>query len=542
MGQPFSSKQHTGNGRITGYDYPLNHMNLPHKQPESQHEAFLETKVSKKLIVFNVILAIIYFLAIAVWSPRGNSYLFWILIAGEVFHLWQLITYLYTIWNTEYMPPLNESFQPPVDVFITVAGEPADIVADTIRAALRMEYPKFTVYVLNDSFVAKKDNWQEIETMALRLGARCITRTKPGGAKAGNINNAVRQTLSPFFAVFDADHIPHRDFLQKTMGYFGDPKMGYVQSPQYYKNAELNSVAKGSWEQQALFFGAICKGKNRLNAVTMCGTNMVIRREALEEVGGICDYSIAEDFVTGVWLHEKGWKSCYVPEILAEGLAPEDFLSYYKQQFRWARGSMDVLFKHGFIFKRGLTWQQKVQYLSSVSYFLSGLVVLMNALIPVIFLYTGLVPLNITTMGLASIFLPYIFVTIFTLQVSTNFSYSFKSLAFSMAGFHIHISALWANIINKKSSFSVTSKRALSGNFLNLVIPHMLYVLVVAAGIAVAIMRDGVSASVITNFAWAFLNVAIFLEFVGAALPQKAVSESKVPAESREQAVVESAI
>lgn len=517
-------------------------MNLPHKQPTEAHEAFLETKVSKKLIVFNVIMAVIYFLAIAVWSPRGNSYLFWILMAGEVFHLWQLLTYLYTVWDTEYMPPLDENFQPAVDVFITVAGEPADIVANTVKAALAMNYPKFTVYVLNDGFVAKKENWKEIEDTTLRLGARCITRTKPGGAKAGNINNAVRQTLSPFFAVFDADHIPHEDFLQKTMGYFGDPRMGYVQSPQYYKNADVNAVTKGSWEQQALFFGAICKGKNRLNAVTMCGTNMVIRREAIEEVGGICDYSIAEDFVTGVMLHEKGWKSCYVPEVLAEGLAPEDFLSYYKQQFRWARGSMDVLFKHGFLFKGGLTWKQKVQYLSSVSYFLSGLVVLMNALIPVIFLYTGLVPLNITTMALASIFLPYIFVTIFTLQASANFSYSFKSLAFSMAGFHIHISALWANIIGKKSGFSVTSKRAISGNFVNLVIPHFLYILLVIGGIAVAIMRGGISASVITNFAWAFLNIAIFMEFIGAALPQSASASEEVEVREKQPAIVETAI
>lgn len=517
-------------------------MNLHPKQPQGKKEAFLDTQVPRRLIVANVVLAIVYFLAITVWSPRGNPYLFWVLIVGEVFHLWQLFTYLYTVWDTDYMPPMHEKFQPPVDVFITVAGEPTDIVADTVRAALAMDYPSFAVYVLNDGFVAKKENWQEIEDTALRLGARCITRTKAGGAKAGNINNAVRQTLSPFFAVFDADHVPHRDFLQKTMGYFGDPRMGFVQSPQYYKNADVNDVTKGSWEQQALFFGAICKGKNRLNSVTMCGTNMVIRREAIQEVGGICDYSIAEDFVTGSWLHEKGWKSCYVPEILAEGLAPEDFLSYYKQQFRWARGSMDVLFKHGFLFKRGLSWRQKLQYLSSVSYFLSGIVVIMNAFIPIIFLYTGLVPLNITTMGLASIFLPYIFVTIFTLQASTNFSYSFKSLAFSMAGFHIHISALWANIIDKKSGFSVTSKRAISGNFANLVVPHFLYILIVLGGLPVALMREGLSASVITNFAWAFLNMAIFAEFVMAALPQPSSEPAEAPAREKKPAIVETAI
>lgn len=501
-----------------------------------ERESFLKNAASRKLLAFNVILAIVYFLAIAVWSPRGNPYLFWILIAGEVFHLWQLFTYIYTVWDTEYMPPFDASFKPPVDVFITVAGEPADIVADTVRAALAMDYPRFTVYVLNDGFVAKKDNWQEIEDMAKRLGARCITRKTPGHAKAGNINNALGLTLSPFVAVFDADHIPHADFLQKTAGYFGDPRMGFVQSPQFYRNADLNDVTQGAWEQQALFFGPICKGKNRLNSVSMCGTNMVIRRSALSEVGNICEYSITEDFLTGVFMHEKGWKSCYVPEVLAEGLAPEDFLSYYKQQFRWARGSMDILFKHNFLFRKGLSWRQKIQYLSSVSYFISGTVVIMNALIPIIFFFTGLVPLNISTMTLASIFLPYIFVTIYTLQASTNFSYSFRSLAFSMACFNIHLAALWANMIGKKSVFAITSKRALSGNFLHLVIPHFVYALLVFVGVVVAVMRGGLTASVITNFAWALLNAAIFVEFMGAAMPKKALAPAKEPQRALEAA------
>src|SRR6202008_3490247 len=148
----------------------------------------------------------------------------------------------------------------------------------------------------------------------------CITRTVPGGAKAGNINNALRHTRSPLIAIFDADHIPHRDFLEKTVGYFGaQEKVGFVQTPQYYKNFAKNYLTQSSWDQQELFFGPICKGKNRLNAATMCGTNMVLSREALHEVGGICTDSIAEDFVTGLFMHAHGYTSVYVPEVLAEG-------------------------------------------------------------------------------------------------------------------------------------------------------------------------------------------------------------------------------
>ncbi|MDE2041266.1 MAG: glycosyltransferase [Patescibacteria group bacterium] len=484
-----------------------------------ERQNFLRTGVPRSLASINIVLALAYFLAILFIFPRGNEVMYAILLFGEIFHMWQMATYLYTVWNTEYMPPYDTTYQPAVDVFITVCGEPSDIVADTVRAALDMDYASFKVHILNDGFVAGKENWQEMEFLAARLGANCITRRSAGGAKAGNINNALRQTSHPLIVVFDADHVPHRDFLRKTVGYFGDPRMGYVQSPQYYRNYDSNPVTEGAWEQQALFFGAICKGKNRLNAVTMCGTNMVIRRDALSEVGNICEDSIAEDFVTGLFIHEHGWKSTYVPEVLAEGLAPEDFLSYYKQQFRWARGALDVIFRYNFLWNRRLTISQKIQYLSSVSYFLSGVVVLANALIPIVFLFTGLMPLQISTMTLAAIFLPYICVTVYCLQISTNFSYSFKSLAFSMAGFNIHISALLASVLGKKSVFAVTSKRRISGNFIRFVAPQILYICVVAVGITFALEHNGLTASVLSNIAWALLNTVIFAEFISAALP-----------------------
>src|SRR3989344_3425305 len=273
----------------------------------SDEQSFLHGNVSRGTLIINIILALAYFAAL-ISMPQGQPVLFWLLIAGQIFHLWQLLTFIYTIWDTSWMPPMNSSYKPSVDVFITVAGEPADIVAQTVQAAIAMRYPTFKVYILNDGYVAKKDNWQEIEEVAMRLGASCITRTVPGGAKAGNINNALSHTCSDLVVVFDADHVPHDDFLEKTIGYFADPRMGFVQSPQYYKNQTSNQITQGSWEQQALFFGPICRGKNRMNAVTMCGTNMVIRRTALAEAGNVSD-SIAEDFLTGLRIHARGWKS-----------------------------------------------------------------------------------------------------------------------------------------------------------------------------------------------------------------------------------------
>jgi cellulose synthase (UDP-forming) len=201
--------------------------------------------------------------------------------------LWQVLTFLWGVWDTHYKAPRRSTHAPAlgVDVFVTVAGEPIEIIEETVTAAQKMLYPDFEVFILNDGRVANKENWQEVEALAARLGVTCITRTVPGGAKAGNINNALALTSRELVAIFDADHVPRADFLYKTTSYFTTEKVGFVQTPQFYKNFATNYLTRSSWEQQELFFGPICKGKNRHNAATMCGTNMVISRKALLEVG-----------------------------------------------------------------------------------------------------------------------------------------------------------------------------------------------------------------------------------------------------------------
>ncbi len=486
--------------------------------------AFLATTSSKTLVYLTAIGSIVYFGVIAFVFPPDNVILFSLLILGEVFHTWQALTYLHTIRHMSYEGKSDPDFVPKVDVFITVAGEPIDIIEETAIAARDMSYPNHRVYILNDGFVAKKDNWQEVEEMAKRLGIGCFTRTVPGGAKAGNINNAISLTTAPYFVIFDADHIPHADFLEKTMPYFADPKMGFVQTPQFYKNAYLNDTTKGAWEQQALFYGPICRGKNHYNATTMCGTNMVLSRHATLEVGGMCTESIAEDFATGMFIHEKGYKSAYVSEVLAEGLAPEDFLSYTKQQFRWARGALDVIFKYNLLMRKGLTFTQKLQYLSSVSFFLSGIVVLTNIMLPVIFLYSGIVAIKVSGMFLAAVFIPFIFLTLYNLSMTSNYRFTFLALSFAISGFWIQLQALWSSLTKQKVSFAITSKRAVEGSFINLVTPHLVYIGLVVVGIPIAIMREGFSASLVNNLAWALFNIGVFVPFIYAAAPELKLS------------------
>ncbi len=156
---------------------------------------FLYTHAPKFLLVVDFIIAILYTATIIFWFKISNPYIFTALIIGQLFSLWMGLTFLYTIWDTSYLPKGDDSFTEPVDVFITVAGEPVEIVEQTLLAALDMDYPTFKVYLLNDGYVRNTNNWQDIERLAVHYGAGCITRKIPGGAKAGNINNGLKKSL-----------------------------------------------------------------------------------------------------------------------------------------------------------------------------------------------------------------------------------------------------------------------------------------------------------------------------------------------------------
>lgn len=473
-------------------------------------------RVSRWLLLLNVILSIVYFYCVIFLFPIGNVPLFVLLVIAATFHLWQVLLYIHTVWPRQ-QKHLFKTINPPVAVYITVCGEPKDVIAPTVKAALAMKYSNVSVYLLNDGKVARRENWREAEELAHEYGIVCLTREKAGGAKAGNINHALQQTDEPFVVIFDADHVPKVNFLEEMMGYFVDEKVAFVQSPQFYKNADVNQVAAGAWEQQTLFFGPLLKGKAPLNSAFMCGTNMVIRRTALDAVGGMSEKSIAEDFLTSLLIHSNDWKSVYVDKVLAEGLSPEDFLSYYKQQFRWARGSLELLFAFNPMFRKGLTLAQRFQYVGSASYYVSGLVVLLNALLPLLYFFFSLKPLTINTMTLALIFLPYIFVTLYTLQLTSNFTYTFRALSFSLGSFTIYLKALWHTLLRKKNGFAVTSKKQVVGKHGYLVRPHIVYILLVVAGIVWGVMREGWSASMVSNIAWAFIYIAAFVPFIMAA-------------------------
>jgi cellulose synthase (UDP-forming) len=476
--------------------------------------------ISKMFLLLEIIISLLYLGCILFYLQKGDLILFSLLAISEIFHVWLLLTLIYTLWPRKIVHQFDNKITPVVDIFITVVNEPVEIVRETVIACKNINYKYKNIYILNDGLVCKYESWENVYNMAKEEGVGCITRQTPGGAKAGNINNALLITNGDLMAIFDADHIPNPDFLDKTVPYFVDEKVGFVQSPQYYKNFLNNTVTLGSAEQQELFFGPIMSGKDALNSAFMCGTNMILRRKMLDQVDGLCETNIAEDFMTSLLVHQKGWKSIYIPEILAKGLAPEDFLSYSKQQFRWARGSMEILFWHNPIFSKTLTFAQKLNYFISASYYLSGIIVIVNLITPIAYLVFGLEPLQSSSMILPALFLPYIIFSALILNMSTNSGYTFRALAFSNGSFWIFCKALFSVIFKQKNSFEVTSKQKISGNFITLVWPHLVYFVAGMLALVFSIQKSGFTPAFITNASWVVFNMVTFMPFVLAALPE----------------------
>ncbi len=489
--------------------------------------------VNKALLVLNVIMAFVY---IGWWflpGHVGNPSLYAVLFIGEIYHLFMAITFWMTIWpnnkRIRKAPIQPETFYPSVDVYITVAGEPLDIIRQTINAAKNIDYKAKKIYVLNDNLVIKNDDWKDVERLAKELKVNCITRTVAGGAKAGNINHALTKTKGEIVVIFDADMKPYPEFLKRTLPYFVDRKVGFVQTPQYYSNHATNEVSQGSWEQQSLFFGPIMQGKDRWNAAFICGTNVAIRRTALVEVGGMCEDNIAEDFLTSLSIHQNGWKSHYIRDVLSEGLAPEDMLSYYKQQLRWARGSLEVLFGSNPLFKKGLSWGQKMQYLSSGMFYLNGIVVLIDITMPLVFLFFGLEPVSTTTMTFAIFFIPFMFLNLYTLYIASGKDVTFKAISFSQSSWALQLTALFSVLMKQKMTFVVTPKQAQEGNFLFLAYPHLAYIFIAILATIVGIYNYGLNSSVSTNVAWILFNILLFIPFINASYKWNKLFENIIP-------------
>jgi cellulose synthase (UDP-forming) len=294
---------------------------------------------------------------------------------------------------------------PWVDVYIPTYDESLEILEKTITGAISLDYPNLKIWLLDDG----RRPWLKEYCNAKGIGY--LTRGDNAHAKAGNINHALTKTNADFVAIFDADFIPQRNFLMRTVGFFTDPAIGIVQVPHTFYNYDPTQsslgVQKGLPDDQRFFFEAIMPSRDGWNAAFSCGSNSVTRREALRSIGdALPTDSITEDMLLSISLLRNGYITRYLCERLAFGLAPEGLKAFFVQRQRWARGAMQILFLPAGPLGRNLTLMRRLLFLPT-HWLTQSLMLLLTIVAPLVFLWTGVLPLvNVTPEAVLYYLLP----------------------------------------------------------------------------------------------------------------------------------------
>jgi cellulose synthase (UDP-forming) len=340
----------------------------------------------------------LYTLNTSAWHEVAIS---WTVYLAEAYGFVQLGFFAFQVWKaTECHAPVIQTYRS-VDIFVPIVNEPLSILRRTLVSCLNQHYPKdkYRVYVLDDG------HREDVQNLAHALGCQYLRRSNRAHAKAGNLNHALEETSGDLIAVFDTDHAPAATFLMKTVGFFDDKKVSFVQTPQHFYNPDIFqnnlSLKNRIPNEQALFFRAIQPGRDRHNSAFFAGSGGIFRRQTLSQIGGFQTDTITEDIHTSLVAHAKGHESRYLNLPLAAGLMPETFESLLKQRARWASGTWQMLFRSNPLTLPGLTWAQRINYLASIWYFGFGLPRVICLFAPLSGLLFGIAPIKASVWELA---------------------------------------------------------------------------------------------------------------------------------------------
>lgn len=378
--------------------------------------------------------------------------------------------------------------------------------------------------------------------MALEVGAKYVTRPEHTHAKAGNLNHALKSVTTELVAVFDADHTPRPEFLSHTIGYFADPAVAVVQTPQEFYN--LDSFEHfGALHEESLFYRVIQAGKGQKGAAFWCGTNAVLRAAALRDVGGVSTDSIAEDFQTTIRLHRKGWKSIYHNEVLAHGLAAADISQYTVQRRRWGRGAMQVIkSKDNPLVASGLTLAQRISYFYSLSAWFDSWHTLLMALVPTVVLTTGQFPFRMSPLLFVVTFLStFVLQQVVLKLLGRGWNKLRYSLLFDMIRLSSNLVATLSLFAFQKYSrqrkFVVTKKGSMGSFRARMLAPwplilialslgaSLIWGLTIIAGYVSAALRPGVAATV--TLIWVSVNLVLVLAAIRRSISAKYAMERR---------------
>jgi cellulose synthase (UDP-forming) len=420
----------------------------------------------------------------------GYRPLYYLLIITFVYTSFKILYEWYHYWSIKVPPTPAIVKNYSVDIFTTFfSGEPYEMIVETLEAIQAITYP-------HQTYLCDEADDPYLKEVCKQLGVHHVTRTNKIDAKAGNINNALKQSNGELCVVLDPDHVPFPNFLDPIVSHFNNPEIGFVQIVQAYSNQDQGWVAKGAAQQTYQFYGPMMMTMNAYGTVQAIGANCTFRRTALESIGGHAA-GLAEDMHTAMQLHAKGWKSVYVPAVLARGLVPATISAYYKQQLKWSRGVFELLVTSYISLFTKFTWRQKLHYGLIPLFYLSGFIYLINFLIPIASLFADVYPLYMDFSTFAIISLPFITSVILIRHYVQRWVTEDNERGFHVIGGLLIIGTWWVfivgfiyTIIRKKVPYIPTPKDISEENNLAINIPNICILIISITAIAYGLYND----------------------------------------------------
>ena len=376
--------------------------------------------------------------------------------------------YFQTAWPLERKPVPMEpdtSRWPTVDVLIPTYNEPLKVVRTTVFAAMAMDWPKdkLRVYILDDG------KREEFRLFAEEVNVGYLTRSTKKHAKAGNLNSALKFVKGEYVAIFDCDHVPTRTFLQVSMGWFGkDPKLAMVQTPHHFFSPDPFEKNLGTFKkvpnEGELFYGLVQDGNDLWNATFFCGSCAVMKRSALDDVGGVAVETVTEDAHTALKMHRKGYSTAFLAIPQAAGFATESLGSHVGQRIRWARGMAQIFRVDNPFFGKGLKFAQRLCYANAMLHFFYGLPRLIFLTAPLAYLLLGSEVIQASALYIALYALPHLLhANLTNSRMQGEFRHSFWAEVYeSVLAWYILRPTLVAFINPKFGKFNVTAKGGLN--------------------------------------------------------------------------------
>lgn len=446
-----------------------------------------------------------------------------LLLAAEFFAFCTLVLGYFQTLRPLHRPPLplegDPKEWPTVDVLVPTYNEPLHVVMGTVLAAKEMDYPadKMRVLLLDDG------KRQEFREFAERAGVEYITRDNNAHAKAGNINHALKLLNGEFVAIFDSDHVPGRSFLQTTLGWFlRDRDLALVQTPHHFYSPDPFERNLGQFRkvpnEGELFHRLVQDGNDLWNASFFCGSCAVLRRTALDEIGGIAVETVTEDAHTALRMQRNGWNTAYINIPKAAGLATESLAAHIGQRIRWARGMTQILRRENPLFASGLSFSQRLCYFNATTHFLFAVPRLVFLTVPLVYLLFGKVNIYGYTWAVLAYAAPHlVLATMTNSRVQGRHRFSFWNEIYEVVlAPYILFPTLLALINPKLGKFNVTSKGGiLRRSYFDrrIAFPYLFLLALNVAGIAMGVNRfltdPAHHDTIAMNAAWALYNTLI---------------------------------